>query len=455
MNSIQYQNFEKERLIEFQKIIDLLPKQDDWSIECNVIKKTRGQENEADAIISKDGQKYALVEVKMSRKDISRILASTRRKAEVFNCPRIFIVFKETFFFFNTADNYLNLNSIPFDKDKIKEYLLSNFDNEFNKDEWADFFRGLSQELAGTRIDREDVKSALSKIVECTPQKEGNQLIVHPILVDKLFDSLLEEYKGDRLCRFTSLGSLFRTINEQKQSLCSIVCMNDKSEINYISNYLLEHKYISTKLHSGKVGDANQSFILSCCDIAKKEDLTMMRLYADDAKGVVLSYHIDRKKLNTYPMFILKKINYQMEDGSHPELNLIGTILKKNFGGYSISLPGLLKWSHFFKPKEYAVEEEVRLLFYDAGNQKYLGTDSKWIHDQTYNIMAQIRLFDITNKKKSIFPFFIESILLAPKMLEAEINQEQLEVLINDRDINVGSAPNSSLIELSKITHYR
>ena len=47
---------------------------------------------------------------------------------------------------------------------------------------------------------------------------------------DKLFEILVGgQFNGERLCRYTSLYSLYRTINEQSQSMCSIVCMNDKT----------------------------------------------------------------------------------------------------------------------------------------------------------------------------------------------------------------------------------
>ena len=54
----------------------------------------------------------------------------------------------------------------------------------------------------------------------------------------KLFMALLGNYGESQICRYTTKSSLSRIISEKKQSLCSIVGMNDKSECYYAHNYL-------------------------------------------------------------------------------------------------------------------------------------------------------------------------------------------------------------------------
>lgn len=450
-----YKEFEQEKLNYFKQIIEDLPANMNWDIETHVKVKSRGYRYEADAVIKKNGINYAIVEIRQNRKDVPGLIALLRRTAEVLECSRAFIVYRDGFSFINTLVDTDYINLLPIDKETIRQYLLNDFNEKFNEDSWKEFFRQISENLSDELNNRDRIKNALIQIAECQPKIENDRLVIPNDIEENFFKTLVEEYSGEYLCRFTTFGSLFRTINEHKQSLCSIVCMNDKSEVNYVSNYLQKQGYIQNKLHPGNVGDANQSFILSCCDSKKRDNLTMMRLYADDAKGVIICYKIlDQKKLNSSPNFILRKINYQRQNGSHPELDLIGSILIKQFGNYSISFRSLLKWSHFFKPKEYSDEEEVRLLYSDSGKKRQNCVESKWIHDSSYNILAQIRLFDISSKGK-IFPFAIDSITLAPKMKESIINQSQLESLIKDNEIKIVRGISASLVNISQIDHYR
>lgn len=455
MYNQEFKKFEKELQDFFKRIIKELPKDSNWNILVNQKIRTGSNCYEADAIITKDETNNALVEICQTRRYLPRRLPIIRKTAEVFKCKKIFIVFSDGFFFLNTAlpNDYLTL--IPLEKEIIKRYVLNDFNEEFNQRTWKDFFDGLAENLSNNFYKKGKVADVLKEIGQCKPEIESDRLIIPEQLEEKFFKSLVKEFSEEKLCRFTSFGSFFRAINEHKQSLCSVVCMNDKSEINYVSNFLQKNHYIQTKLHPGTVGDANQSFILSCCSSKMNDKLTMMRLYADDAKGVIINYKVlDKNRLKSSPNFILRWINYQRKDGTHPELELIGNILIQKFGGLSLSFRALLKWSHFFKPKEYSIEKEVRLLYTDVGKKRTNCVEPKWIHDNTYNILSQIRLFDISNKGK-IFPFAIQSIILGPKMRETLINQEQLENLIKDKDIKVAKGLSGSLVDISKIDHYR
>lgn len=452
-----YKEFEKERQVLFERVINSLPQADNWSIVFNDTKRFSRDLYEADAIIKKDGINYALVDIRNSARGMSFHLNTSRKTAYAFKCKIIFLVFRDIFYLLSSDYDVPYIIDIPLNEENIKRYLLKEFKVTFSQEEWKDFFDDLADNLSDDLHNKAKVDEVLREIgnFNCNPDESSDRINIPLEMEEKFFKSLIEEYDQDEICRFTSLSSLFRSLNEQKQSLCSIVCMNDKSEVNYTSNYLYKNKFITTKLHPGNVGDANKSFILSCCSTKMKEDLTMMRLYADDAKGVVICYKIlDLNKLKSSKNFILGKINYQRKNGSHPELDLIGKILSKRFGSYTLSINSILKWSHFFKPYEYSIEEEVRLLYTDSGKNRKYSVESKWIHDGGYNILAQIRLFDITNKGR-VFPFAIDSIILAPKMKETLINREQLEMLIKDKNIRTSGNINQNLVDISKIDHYR
>lgn len=447
-----YKKYEEKVLAIFSKAIKDLPLNQDWNIEKNIKIKSKTSTFEADAIISKEGRNYALVEVRMIWKDLGSLVRMLIRKAEKFQCSLIFLSSEEEYVLIDVSGYFVG-RPIKLQAIAIKQSLLR--DEQFSIDIWNKFFNKLANQNFEDIPKKKELRNVLQKIADCTPIINDEKCFIPQHLESALFESLTKEYKKTFICRFTSLRSLFRSIQDQSQSMCSIVCMNDKSEVNYVSDYLVKKRFISAGFYNGKVGDANKNFILSCCENTKINDLTMMRLYADDAKGVVISYKINRRLLKKNGNFILRRINYQRESGDHPELDILGQILNANIGGYTIWMPSIFRWAHFFKPKEYKDEGEVRLLYSDTCyNQTEVGVKSKWIHDSTYNILAQLRTFDIT-KKDNVFPLTIDSIVLAPKMMESEINCEQIEIFIKEQQIKITNTAKSSLVEISEIDHYR
>lgn len=262
---------------------------------------------------------------------------------------------------------------------------------------------------------------------------------------DEFFKILITEYKKDALCRFTSMSSLFRTINEKRQSMCCIVCMNDKSEINYVSN-----RYASFKNHL-KNDDYNRYYILSCCDVDRTDDLTMLRLYADDAKGVCIEYSIDNEKGSYSSDFYLGCVSYSNMQDYNPKLFLLDQLLTTPVGGKYLKLNHLNIWQHFFKPYEFRDEQEVRLLLFDNPNTtRQNDFEKKWILNNEYGIVSPIVVFDLGK-----FPLIIKGITLGPKNHEAEINVKQIQYLINEQRIKVIKNKNKILVKESKIDCYR
>ena len=112
-------------------------------------------------------------------------------------------------------------------------------------------------------------------------------------LEDELFDCFLKKFEGEKICRYTSLSSLYRTINEGKQSMCCIVGMNDRSECTYADNYMRGKQIENNSTYKTpyEVEVENKFFILSCMDAEKYDDLTMWRLYGDNTRGVDILYN--------------------------------------------------------------------------------------------------------------------------------------------------------------------
>jgi len=73
------------------------------------------------------------------------------------------------------------------------------------------------------------------------------------------------------------------TLKSGAQRMFGIVAMNDKTEGNYVD------EYIGFKRTRDRKNDYINRFILSCCDISLEDDLTMFCMYGDDARGVCIN----------------------------------------------------------------------------------------------------------------------------------------------------------------------
>lgn len=254
----------------------------------------------------------------------------------------------------------------------------------------------------------------------------------HQIETD-FFKTLLGNCKK-HIFRYTSLPSFFRTCDEKRQGMASIVCMNDRSEIYYFNTY------IQDQLSQNK--SYNQAYILSFT--TKRDDLTMFRLYGADCAGVCIEYQNDLsqnelEKLNFY----LAPVCYSKQDGKHPELDLIKELLKFSHKGRSFSFRQLDYWQYFFKHYDYRVEDEIRLLYLKPEPEQDSTSRHKreesliseqWILDGNYGIVSPIAFFDITEGSK-VFPLTIKEIILGNKLKESELNIGQIQQLMEIKKI--------------------
>jgi hypothetical protein len=87
----------------------------------------------------------------------------------------------------------------------------------------------------------------------------------------------------------------------------------------------------------------------------------------------------------------------------------------------------LYVWRHFFKPKEYEHEKEVRLLYLPKQ-----GTVARnWILAEPYTIVNPLALFNLDE-----FPLEITEIILGHKSAERELNKVQLKQMLNDKGLS-------------------
>lgn len=257
---------------------------------------------------------------------------------------------------------------------------------------------------------------------------------------NEFFEQLIETFEGDTVYRYTSLDSLFLTLKTGNQGMCCLVGMNDKSEVYYADKYLGRDNGKTTYDQKKE----NNYFILSCVEDQPEENLMMWRLYGDNTKGVRIQY-IPK---NMPDGFRFAKIYYGSDIHTHPGLDFIKKMLETKFGAVYFQFLHLDYWKHFFKPADYAMEKEVRLLYETTASNPPNFTD--WIKDGEFSILIPLALFD-----EKAFPLDIQEIKIGPNMQSRDTNLLQVRQLITEKAIQPISVDADNNVTVSRIEHYR
>lgn len=274
------------------------------------------------------------------------------------------------------------------------------------------------------------------------------QCYVSPKDEHAFFKGIFIQYDADYICRYTTYEALERILRERKQSVCSIVCMNDETECYYADEYLAKReKSKAKKTVAIDYEELNKCQISSCTHIELADKLAMWRMYGDDGKGVCLKFKVDNKMLSDKG-FYLYCVNYaHEEDEQQWMLDMVALLRKLKVRGYKFEFTTWYIWKHFFKPSHYWDEKEVRLLYFcKEGTDKY-----KWIKAGDSQILAPVIEFGI-EKGNNEFPLVLSEIILGPKFPEAATNAAQIKYFKALQQIEEdGDCP----VTLSKIKGYR
>lgn len=273
-------------------------------------------------------------------------------------------------------------------------------------------------------------------------------------LVDKFENLLFKTLLGKiginaPIFKYTNAGSILYT-SKNEQAMTSVVGMNDATECMYADVYLKE-KGLDTFLDNNTYAMfGSKAYITSFS--TKEDDLTMWRLYGDDAKGIAYEYKAIDEELPEG--FYLAPVSYANDIGVHKELDFVAEMGKMIIDNCLLSFKNLYLWKYFFKPKEYMVENEVRLLFFSSNPQD----KSTWIETST-GMIAPMRIFPLVDKsndydckKVNLYPLQIVRIWLGPRMPDAQANKDNIGLLLNEA---FGWTKESHPIESSKIENYR
>jgi hypothetical protein len=276
---------------------------------------------------------------------------------------------------------------------------------------------------------------------------------------NKFFSLLLGTLEDTKIYRYSSLSTLFESLNKLTFRMNGIFGMNDKSETNFVDFYFKkkESKLLSDKpldrLHHKTISSLNRRYI--CSGSSSIDDLTLWRLYGDDAKGVCLVFNLNPNKFNS--SFLIRKVKYASENGVLNELDLIAEILNevKNKTNFEFEFKKLKVWKHFFKPFEYSIEKEIRILVVDDGiNEKI---NEGWMLTNNNSIINPFIDFRLNDNKS---PFQLEKVIVGPKCPERITNQVQIREMISRKieeikSKGINSILNGIKVESSKIENYR
>jgi hypothetical protein len=194
-------------------------------------------------------------------------------------------------------------------------------------------------------------------------EEKGNDL---NSFENNLIQSMLPSLKSNWIYRYTTQESVFTMLDKNTYRMFGIVGMNDRTEPNYFDNYIYGDRIVPKFENANYqvVESTNQRYISSCTSRENKDNLTLWRLYSDDSKGVCLKFKVFPERQN--PNILVRPVSYaRSRDNINPPLEVIKRFIedfKNDFSG-RFKFKTLKAWKHFFKPAEYEIEKEIRLLY--------------------------------------------------------------------------------------------
>lgn len=415
-----------------------------------------------DIVIYYKHNPFVVIEVKSRLGNKNRLAIGTdqvRSALSITNARYGIVTDSEDFYFFDkSTEDEFEIKEFEFIIDRLSDQRPIKFGDAEKKEVQNIFIHSLENHLQGNDNLKEllpsnDFVSKLDFDIDSNTIHLNDKSDSH--IEDKLFGFLVGELIENEICRYGTFDTVFAMLNYLSVRLNGIAGMNDKTEINYVDSYLDKVEKPLSAMHHNSVSAMNKRYITSCSRITNKDDLTLWRLYGDDAKGVCLIYQVEKTKLKNN--ILVRPVKYANKQGVHAELEFLKQVInavEKRFG-VKFDFRKLGIWKHFFKPYEYFIEEEVRLLVVDKGGLK---TKNKgWVKTYSHSILNPFVDFELNTIE---FPIQLKEIILGPKFPEQELNKLQLEELVRRKkklisDESLSTKLNNLKVRFSKINHYR
>lgn len=420
---------------------------------------------EFDLVIYRGENPLAVVEVKGSftNKNILARATDQVRSAMTITSARFGIATDSVTFYFYDRENYeADFIEISFDDIVLRlvDPKLINI-TERDKEKVAEIITSVIKRQMSDRNELKDLLDNRSLISNIDFDQNSNSFYFPTkdaginSFENQFFMRMFGQFTDKTICRYTTLNTIFSMLNYLSFRMNGLVGMNDKSEVNYVEAYLAGNDKPLIKQHHSSISAINNRYITSCTTIKNKDDLTLWRLYADDSRGVCLVFDTVDSNLNSH--VLLQKVKYAGKDGKHAELELLKEIRRQvvERTGFPFEFKNLGYWKHFFKPFEYSIEDEVRLLIIDDPSIPSMKKD--WVLTYTHSIVNPIIDFQLNSSQ---FPLHLKEVVLGPKCPEQETNKVQLEELIRRKKSEIASKSLDAdlkdlKIEMSAIKHYR
>jgi len=367
-----------------------------------------------DIVVYKEDVLYAIFEIDLSNRSFDDVVK--RKKTYDFfrnnKLCRFYILARQNKF--DIIEKKDSFYYSVYDNDELIRHLMSD-EKDFYYDDNEQIIREVLQENNLSDF-AQDIKHS----------HQAHYCYFDEDTTNRFFCKLLEPKENiSTVYRYTSLKALFEMLKSKKYRLNGIVGMNDPTEIDYFEDYVGEDFFNFS--HKEK----NDIFISSCSALG--DDLTMWRLYGDNAKGVCIEFDVQWNDEG----FLKQMISYANKNKKDKKLEIVKALIEMNF-----ELKGLEKWKHFFKPYEYSVEQEYRILFEKTFEER--DENRSWVITNDNNILNPV--YDISLQGK---PMNMTKIILGPKCPEKDTNERQIRTLMNELEISgIDVCP-------SKIKNYR
>lgn len=262
----------------------------------------------------------------------------------------------------------------------------------------------------------------------------GHDIRLDENFENQLFSILLDDVSAEAsVYRYSTLDTVFATINSGNVRMSGIAGMNDPSELDYVDQYLDRNYSVFTDF--AELTAINKRFIICCSEL--KDTLNQWRLYGDDCKGACMVFSL--RQGNYLPGVRVKKISYGTKiDGRpfHMELELLKYLIEevRLITRQSLQFKSLGIWKHFFKPFEYEEEKEVRILMVLNRHDSVKGSEQpmkkEWNLTASHKIIAPFVNIPLDDP---ILPFQLSSITLGSRCSEKQLNKVQMEVMLAEK----------------------
>lgn len=261
-----------------------------------------------------------------------------------------------------------------------------------------------------------------------------------PAFEEFIFKELFKNKQTLEFYHYTSLETIFYILKSGKVHLSSLIGLNDKSEVNYINEYM--EKGWENKFHPITLTYHNSRFII--CFSKKRDNLTQWRLYGNEGKGVMLKFNVVNNFSSGNNIY-LNDINYNLKN--FDIIKEYRKLFREKFK-ISFNLEIIDYWKFFYKKEDYSDEAETRLIV----NTPHQFTKHIDFKINRYGIITPYIELDCINKTSSSIINLTE-IMIGPCVKESEINAFQIGQLV--KRLYTNELGLEIPILTSAIDHYR